>query len=44
MAMASPLGRVLFDIFMIELETFLLPEITDYMQFGRDKSMILSAL
>ena len=32
-AMGSPLGPVLSDIFMIELETSFLPELTDYIQF-----------
>ena len=34
-AMGSPLGPVLSDIFMIELETSLLPELTDYIQFWK---------
>ena len=34
-AMGSPLGPVLFDIFMIELETSLLPKLTDCMQFWK---------
>ena len=34
-AMGSPLGPVLFDIFMIELETSLLPELTDCIQFWK---------
>ena len=33
--MGSPLGPVLSDIFMIELETSLLPELTDYTQFWK---------
>ena len=32
-AMGSPLGPVLSDIFMVELETSFLPELTDYIQF-----------
>ena len=32
-AMGSPLGLVLSDIFMIELKTSLLPELSDYIQF-----------
>ena len=34
-AMGSPLGPVLSDIFMIELETSLLPELVDYIQFWK---------
>ena len=34
-AMGSPLGPVLSDVFMIELETSLLPELTDYIQFWK---------
>ena len=34
-AMGSPLGPVLSDIFMIELETSLLPELTGYIQFWK---------
>ena len=34
-AMGSPLGPVLSDIFMVELETSLLPELTDYIQFWK---------
>ena len=34
-AMGSPLGPVLSDIFMIELETSFLPELTDYIQFQK---------
>ena len=34
-AMGSPLGPVLSDIFMIELETSFLPELTDYIQFWK---------
>ena len=34
-AMGSPLRPALFDIFMIELETSLLPELTDYIQFWK---------
>ena len=34
-AMGSSLGPVLCDIFMIELETSLLPELTDYIQFWK---------
>ena len=34
-AMGSPLGPVLSDIFMIELETSLLPELTDYTKFWK---------
>ena len=35
MAMGSPLRPVLSDIFVIELETFLLPELIDYIQFWK---------
>ena len=34
-AMGSPFAPVLSDIFMIELETSLLPELTDYIQFWK---------
>ena len=34
-AMGLPLGPVLSDIFMIELEISLLPELTDYIQFWK---------
>ena len=34
-AMGSPLGSVLTDIFMIELETSLLPGLTDYLQYWK---------
>ena len=34
-AMGSPLGPVLSDIFMIELETSLLPGLTDYLQYWK---------
>ena len=34
-AMGSSIGPVLSDIFMMELETSLLPELTDYMQFWK---------
>ena len=34
-AMGSPLGPVLSDIFMIELETSLLPRLSDYIQFWK---------
>ena len=34
-AMCSSSGPVLCDIFMIELETSLLPELTDYIQFWK---------
>ena len=34
-AMGSPLGSVLSDIFMIELETSLLPGLTDYLQYWK---------
>ena len=43
MAMGLPLGPVLSDIFMIELERSLLPELTIY-NIGRDTSMILFVL
>ena len=33
--MSSPLDPVLSDIFMIELETFLLPVLTDCIQFWK---------
>ena len=42
-AMCSSSGPVLCDIFMIELETSLLPELTMY-NFGRDMWMIPSVL
>ena len=35
LAMGSPLGPVLSNIFMIELETFPLPDVTDYMQIWK---------
>ena len=34
-AMDSPLGLVLVDIFMTELENWLLPTLTKYMTFGK---------
>ena len=34
-AMDSPLGPVLSDIFMIELETSFIPELTDYIEFWK---------
>ena len=34
-AMGSPLGSVLSDIFMIELETSFLPGLTDYLQYWK---------
>ena len=33
--MGSPLGQVLSDIFMIELETSFTPELTDYIEFWK---------
>ena len=33
--MGSPLGPVLSDIFMIELETSFIPELTDYIEFWK---------
>ena len=33
--MRSPLGRVLSDIFMIELETSFIPELTDCIEFWK---------
>ena len=33
--MGSPLGSVLSDIFMIELETSFIPELTDYIEFWK---------
>ena len=37
-AMGSPLGPTFSDIFMIQLETLLLPKLTDYMQFVEEIS------
>ena len=35
MAIGSPLGPVLADIFMVELENTLVPTLTDYMKFWK---------
>ena len=35
LTMGSPPGPVLSDIFMIELETSLLPQLNDYIQFWK---------
>ena len=39
----SPLGPVLSDIFITELETSLLPELTDYNTVLRHKGAIISS-